>query len=174
MHLQCLHRILSLTPMIAMSTTQCPPLPIDTAHAAESTFGYGHPYLKIGNRLEEYLSHLPIHKTTAVVREPLATSFWPFAVLSIFQFWEDLTDRQMSNATRMRVDLKYALHLPLNFPGFDRLFLCQFRQYLLSDPANKRAFQELLNRLAEYANHLDKRQANADHVLHSLCMLNQA
>lgn len=131
-----------------MSAIRCPALPVDTARAAESAFGTDHPYLKIGESLNDLLSGLDT-VSLASADERLEDSFWPYSLATILQYWEDLTDHQMSNATRIRVDLKYALHLPLSFPGIDSLALCRFRQRLLLNPAGKEVFQQLVSRLAD-------------------------
>jgi L-ribulose-5-phosphate 3-epimerase UlaE len=41
------------------------------------------------------------------------------ALVTIFQFMENLTDRQAADAVRSRLDWKYALSLELTDPGFD-------------------------------------------------------
>jgi transposase len=41
------------------------------------------------------------------------------AFVSVFQFMEKLADRQAAQAVRMGLDWKYALHLPLDYKGFD-------------------------------------------------------
>src|SRR4030042_6671078 len=39
------------------------------------------------------------------------------ALVTAFQFLEDLPDRAAANAVRLRLDWKYALHLPLDYAG---------------------------------------------------------
>jgi transposase len=53
------------------------------------------------------------------------------AFVSIFQFMERLADRQAAQALRMRLDWKYALHLPLEDTGFDFRVLSEFRDRLM-------------------------------------------
>jgi len=55
------------------------------------------------------------------------------ALVTIFQFLENLTDRQAADAVR-RVDWKYALALGLKTPGFDFSVLSEFR--LIEEAAN--------------------------------------
>jgi hypothetical protein len=41
------------------------------------------------------------------------------AFVTAFQFMKKLPDRQAAESLRMRMDWKYALHLPLEYEGFD-------------------------------------------------------
>jgi transposase len=49
----------------------------------------------------------------------------------VFQFLENLTDRQAVEAVRGRLDWKYALGLELTNPGFDASVLSEFRTRLV-------------------------------------------
>jgi transposase len=66
------------------------------------------------------------------------------AFVSIFQFMERLADRQAAQALRMRLDWKYALHLPLEDEGFDFSVLSEFRDRLIEGKAEKRVFDKLV------------------------------
>jgi len=156
-----------------MPTIDIPQLPADTARAAELAFGRDHLYLKIGRQIEDLLNDFDLPPS---VKENafLAEMFWPYSLASILQFWEDLTDHQMVNATRTRLDLKYALRLPLNFPGFRPLALCMFRQHALDNAALQEGFQRLLDHLREFAEGLDKGRAKAEQVLGTVCLLSRA
>jgi hypothetical protein len=155
-----------------MSSLSIPPLPVDTAYAAEFAFGRDHPYLRIGRQLDELLTDFILPEQ---VRDNtfLADIFWPYSLASILQFWEYLTDHQMVDATRTRLDLKYALHLPLNFPGFKQLALCIFRKHALVNGAIKEGFQELIDQLKDFVGATGKSQT-AEHMLDTLCLLSRA
>jgi transposase len=57
------------------------------------------------------------------------------ALITMFQFVEDLSDRQAADAVRARVDWKYALGLNLDNPGFDHRVLSEFRSRLIDGGA---------------------------------------
>lgn len=57
------------------------------------------------------------------------------ALVTVFQFIEKLPDRQAAEAVRMRLDWKYALHLPLEYEGFHYSVLSEFRDRLISGQA---------------------------------------
>jgi transposase len=69
------------------------------------------------------------------------------AFVSVFQFMERLADRQAAQALRMRLDWKYALHLPLEDAGFDFSVLSEFRDRLIEGKAEKRVFEKLVEEI---------------------------
>lgn len=125
-----------------------PPLPKDIAYVADAVLGKGHLYLAIGDRLPDLLAKVDL--------APLApfenASTWTLAfcaLVTILQFAENLPDRRAAAASRLRVDWKYVLRLPLAYPGFDPRWLYEFRQHLLRHPTAQLVFQQLLDRLAD-------------------------
>lgn len=66
------------------------------------------------------------------------------AFVTVFQFMEKLPDRQAAEAIRMRMDWKYALHLPLAYEGFDYSVLSEFRDRLLEHHAEGLVFEQLV------------------------------
>jgi transposase len=71
------------------------------------------------------------------------------AFVTIFQFLEKLPDRAAANALRVRLDWKYALHLPLDDAGFNFSVLSEFRDRVLAHGAEARLFDSVLAQLAE-------------------------
>lgn len=69
------------------------------------------------------------------------------AFVSVFQFMERLADRQAAQALRMRLDWKYALHLPLEDAGFDFSVLSEFRDRLIEGKAEQRVFEKLVEEI---------------------------
>jgi transposase len=57
---------------------------------------------------------------------------------------EKLPDRQAAESMRMRIDWKYALHLPLTYAGFDYSVLSEFRDRLIEHEAEGRVFETLV------------------------------
>ena len=155
-----------------MSSIPCPALPSDTAQAAETVFGREHPYLQMGNLLDGIWNALPISKL-GEADTFLTRSFYPYSLVTILQYWEYLTDRQMSQATRTRLDMKYALHLPLRFPGIEPDTLCEFRQHMMASPAAIEVFSGMLHALSGFG----KREGStrcADEIMSSICLPSRA
>jgi transposase len=71
---------------------------------------------------------------------------WRLALVTVFQFLEQLSDRQAADAVRARIDWKYALGLELADPGFHFSVLAEFRQRLVGGGAE----HLLLDRMLEH------------------------
>lgn len=67
--------------------------------------------------------------------------------VTVFQHMENLSDRQAADAVRLRLDWKYALHLPLDYAGFDHSVLCEFRARVIEHKAEAWVFDRLLEQL---------------------------
>ena len=134
---------------MTLATFLLPPLPQDTSYAARSIPRNESPYLKLGDHIEEVLDGIAISAATCEdIRK--AQSNLLYALISVFQYLEGFTDQQMLDAITSRVDLKYALHLPLVYSSFNPNALCEFRQQVSQEADLRRAFQKLLDRLASF------------------------
>ncbi len=150
-----------------------PPIPTDTARAAETAFGKGNLYLLIGDQVDPFLADIDLdcfydlHDQT-VVSPPL------LALVTIFQFVEDLSDYQAAEAIRLRTDWKYALHLPLVYPGLNPPVLCDFRRRLIRCETGKAKLQQLVMRLNASGRLNDCQSApDAGYLLTSVCTLSR-
>ena len=150
------------------------PLPRDTAYAAEAAFGKGNIYLMVGDQIEHRLAEVDLTDLAAAMDKPVATLVM-LALVTAFQSAENLPDRRAAEAVRTRTDWKYALHLPLEGPGFDPLMLCEFRQHALHDLAAQQAFQQVLDPLAEIGllRSIGHQRAEAAEVLQAVCTMSR-
>jgi transposase len=125
-----------------------PPIPEDTSHAAHSIFNIENVYLRIGDQVEDLFAELNLADLdiSGIKR---AEKLSLLAMVTIFQYAENLPDRLAIEALQTRMDWKYALHLSLVTPGLDQLALCEFRQGLLDDSTGQQVFQLLLARLGQ-------------------------
>jgi transposase-like protein DUF772 len=69
------------------------------------------------------------------------------SVLTILQYVEELTDQEIARSIQRRIDLRYALHLPIPGPRFDPLTLCTFRCKVLTDQRYQSLFEEMFRNL---------------------------
>src|SRR3954452_9901723 len=93
-------------------------MPEDIRVIGERVLREGDPYRVIGEQLAGIVSD----EQFAALYEPTGRrSVWPsvLALVTIFQFLEDLPDREAARQVGVRLDWKYALHLPLGYAGFD-------------------------------------------------------
>ena len=89
------------------------------------------------------------------------------ALVTIFQRYEHLGDRAAVHAVCTRLDWKYALHLPLDDAGFDARVLSAFRTRLLTQHAERRIFDTVLDQLKQhgYFKQRGTQRSDSTHVL---------
>jgi transposase len=126
-----------------------PPIPDATVRVAKAAFKRkGSIYLTIGDRIGTLFDEVDFSDLYALDGAPaIAPNL--LALVVVFAFIEDLSDREAADAVLSRIDWKYALHLSLTDPGFDQSVLHDFRQRLLRNEAALRLFDRVLARLAE-------------------------
>jgi transposase len=122
-------------------------LPTDTARATKSIFHIENLYLAIGDQLPSLCADIDWTQLDAFGEKP-ASRLFLVAMVTAFQYAEELSDRAAANAVRERTDWKYALHLPLDFPGLDPAELAEFRSRLRSNADGRQVFRRVLARLA--------------------------
>ncbi len=120
-------------------------IPANTARVATAAFRKGTTVMRLRDafgtlfRDEDFVSLFPTTGKPALAP-------WRLALLTVFQFLENLTDRQAADAVRGRVDWKYALGLELEDAGFDFSVLSEFRDRLIEGGSD----QLLLDKLLEH------------------------
>jgi len=103
-------------------------------------------YLLVGDKLyEQYNEEDYIDLYHAEGQPGLSPVLLTF--VTVFQFLEKLSDRQATEAARVRLDWKYALHLPLDYEGFNFSVLSEFRDRVLKHGAEARLFESVLAQL---------------------------
>ena len=130
------------------------PMPEETRRIGESLLDEDDPYRLIGEQLFEKLNEEEFADLYSSEGKP-GISPVILAFVSVFQFMERLADRQAVQALRMRLDCevtatfsrKYALHLPLEYKGFDFSVLSEFRDRLLEGQAEGRVFEKLVEQI---------------------------
>lgn len=100
---------------------------------------------------------------------------WRLALVTVFQFMENLTDRQAADAVRSRLDWKYALSLELTDPGFDHTVLSEFRTHLVALTAEERFLEAVLDLCKErgWLKTHGHQRTDSTHVLAKVRALNR-
>ncbi len=125
-----------------------PSVPRDTFQAARRVYNIHHIYLNIGDNLSSVLADIDcglLDPTLSLNGDTVVR----LALVTAFQYAEALPDPLASDATMQRMDWKYALYLPVRFPGIPELALCRFRQNLFSSAKGLQEFSRLLHKLGE-------------------------
>ena len=152
------------------------PIPEDTRRAAIAQYGAGNVYLWLGDHYNELLADLiPLDGAPFANHRRSLETYILNHFLTVFQYMEEMTNAQIVEAVRKRVDLKYALHLPLNFPSFDPNLLCEFRRQQFTDPCSAEIFQSLLDRLVGFGllKPVGEQPLTVQQVLTSVCTVHR-
>ena len=135
--------------MTAMSLKPKPPrrLPEDVARL-EPLLAKDSLYRFIGNTLYEKYDEADFADLYHTEGQP-GVSPVLLAFVTVFQFLEKLSDRMAAEAVRVRLDWKYALHLPLDYAGFHYSVLSEFRTRVIHHQAEARLFDSVVKQLQE-------------------------
>src|SRR3990172_2341827 len=123
-------------------------MPADLARIGATLLSPESPYRLVGERLyakyhdEDYADLYPAEGQPGL--SPVDLAF-----VTAFQYMEDIADRAAAEAIRLRLDWKYALHLPLDDTGFNFSVLSEYRARLVNHQAEGRVFEALLGDLQE-------------------------
>lgn len=125
-------------------------MPEDIAAVGQAVLEPANPYRLLGDQLADVLTDVdfaPLYRNHG--RPALSPAL--LALVTIFQFLENphLPDRQAAEQVRVRLDWKYALHLPLTDSGFDFSDLCHFRRRLLGHREEGLLFARVLERIRD-------------------------
>ena len=101
---------------------------------------------------------------------------WRLALVTVFQFLENLTDRQAADAVRSRLDWKYCLSLELTDPGFDHTVLSEFRTRLVALTAEERFLEAVVELCKErgWLKAQGRQRTDSTHILAKVRALNRA
>ena len=128
---------------MSMRPSPIEPVPEETARIARAAFRKGNLLMRIRDEIG-ILFDDQMFASLYDARGQLAISPWRLALVTVFQFLENLSDRQAAEAVRSRIDLKYALSLELGDPGFDLSVLCEFRARLLAGGRDQNLLEVML------------------------------
>jgi transposase len=118
-------------------------MPDETAAVGKALLAEDSAYRLIGEKLFSKFHEQDFVNLYATEGKP-GLSPVILAFVTVFQFMEKLPDRQAAESLRMRIDWKYALHLPLAYEGFDYSVLSEFRDRLLNHQAEGMVFERLV------------------------------
>ena len=115
---------------MSLQPQKLPEIPEETARIAKILFPKSNVYMWLRDELgaiyndEQFAALYP--NSGQLAEQP-----WRLAIASVIQYMENYTDRQVAEAVKTRIDLKYALSLELTDPGFDFSVLSEFRSRLI-------------------------------------------
>lgn len=146
------------------------PIPEETVQGVFGSPVQNARYLRVGDQLNALLGRNALEGTDFAPHKP--RRFIALLVLvTLFEYVEHLTDAQAAEAAGRRADWKYALHLPLSYPGFDPVWLCLLRQHALTSAGGTAAIQVIAERLAPAG--LFDTAPCAEEIVASICQRNR-
>ena len=159
---------------MSMHPSPIEPVPEETARVARAAFRKGNLLMRIRDEIG-ILYDDQMFASLYDARGQLAISPWRLALVTVFQFLENLSDRQAAEAVRSRIDLKYALSLELGDPGFDFSVLCEFRARLLAGGRDQNLLEVMLEHLHQrgLVKARGKQRTDSTHVLAAVRSLNR-
>lgn len=151
-----------------------PPVPAETARVAHAAFPKGNLYLQLRDEIGVLFEDIDFTALFPTRGQP-AFAPWRLALITIFQFIENLSDRAATDAVRARIDWKYALSLELGNPGFDNTVLCEFRARLVAGKAENILFDKLLDwcREQKMLKARGKQRTDSTHILAAVRGINR-
>ena len=124
-------------------------IPAETARIARAAFRKGNVIMRLRDEFGTLYADADLAHLFPKRGQP-AWSPWRLALITVFQFLEQLSDRDAADAVRARLDWKYALGLKLDDPGFDHTVLSEFRTRLVAGQAELLLLDTMLARFKEH------------------------
>lgn len=109
-------------------------IPAQTVRVAKAAFPKGSTIIKLRDAFGTLYQDEDFASFFSNLGQPALTP-WRLALVTVFQFLENLSDRQAADAVRGRLDWKYGLGLELEDPGFHFSVLGEFRARLVENKA---------------------------------------
>jgi len=150
------------------------PVPAETARIAHAAFPAGNLYLRLRDQWGVLFADQQFAHLFSQRGQP-AEAPWRLALVTLFQFAENHSDRQAADAVRARLDWKYALSLNLTDSGFDHTVLSEFRSRLLAAEAEQLLFDTLLDQCRQHGllKTRGRQRTDSTHVLAAVRALNR-
>lgn len=97
------------------------------------------------------------------------------SLVTLFQFMENLPDREAAKSAVVRLDWKYALHVPVEWQGFHYSTLCNYRGRLLDHGEERLLFDKILDWIASlgFLKKQGKQRTDSTHVLGKVAVLSR-
>lgn len=119
-------------------------IPAETAEVGQAILSAEDPYRRVGDEVGEFLQLSDFTKLySRLGRGAIAPII--LSLVTIFQYLENLPDREAARWAVMRLDWKYALHVPLTWLGFHFTTLHYFRARLLEQGEERLIFDKVLH-----------------------------
>lgn len=149
-------------------------IPVEVAEIGQAILDEEDPYRLIGDEVQEVLS---LEDFAHLYSEEGRGAICPIilGLVVIFQFLENIPDREAAKWARVRLDWKYALHVPLRWKGFHYSTLSNFRRRLLEQGEERLLFEKVLAWIRGHGllKKQGKQRTDSTHVLGQVAKLSR-
>lgn len=149
-------------------------IPKETARIGQLILTEDDPYRLVGDDVDKILSladfaHLYSEDGRGAIC-PIVLS-----LVTMFQFMENLPDREAAKAAVVRLDWKYAMHVPVEWLGFHYSTLCNYRKRLLVNGEERLLFDKILGWVVQqgFLKKKSKQRSDSTHVLGKVAALSR-
>jgi transposase len=151
-----------------------PEIPEETARIARILFPNGNRYMWLRDELDMIYNDEQFTSLYPNIGQ-LAEQPWRLVIASIIQYMENYTDRQVAEAVKTRIDLKYALSLELTDQGFDFSVLSEFCNRLINSNAEEGILTMLLSICRErgWLKERGKQRTDSTHIEAAIRTMNR-
>jgi transposase len=158
-----------------MKPQAIPEIPSETARVVRAVFPKGNLYIHLRDTLGAIYQD-ELFADLYPDRGQPAYAPWRLALVTVFQFMENLTDRQAADAVRSRLYWKYFLSLELTDPGCNHTVLSEFRTRLVALTAEERFLEPVLTLCTEHGwiKARGNQRTDSTHILAKIRALNRA
>jgi transposase len=118
-------------------------IPEDTAALGQQLLPEDNVYRLTGDEVNEVLRADPFYQMYSVSGRGAVHPII-LALVTVFQFVENIPDRVAAEWAVLRIDWKYALHVPLSYMGFHHSTLSNFRKRLVAHGQERLVFEQVL------------------------------
>ena len=97
------------------------------------------------------------------------------SLVTLFQYVENLPDREAASLAAVRLDWKYAMHVPVEWLGFHYSTLSNYRGRLLEHGAERLLFEKILDWIVSegFLKKQGKQRTDSTHVLGKVAVLSR-
>lgn len=150
-------------------------VPESTARVARQVYRKGNVYMTARDRLGFWYRDSDYADLFVAGKGRAAESPARLNMVLIVQFAEGLTDRQVAEEVRGRIDLKYLLGLRLEDEGFDDSILSDYRARLIAGGKEEQLLDDMLVRFQEMnlLKARGKQRTDSTHVLAAIRVMNR-
>jgi transposase len=131
---------------MAKKSAILPPIPAETASVAGLVYEEDNGFLALGRHHRSLFADVDLSALYGL-GEHITTPLPIMALVTVFQYVEQLSDDEAVEAVRTRIDWEFALHLPLDSPDIDLLELIDFHRRLSRGSSSCGDFDLVLDRV---------------------------